>query len=73
VGALNTPDFNFTTHPAVSVPLGRDDAGVPFGLQIVAPRCKDGLALGLAAAWERIRPWPAVANGYDEFATGLLS
>ena len=65
--AVNTADFNFTGHPAVSVPLGRDDAGVPFGLQIVAPRCRDGLALGFAKAWERLRPWSPVAPGYQEF------
>ena len=62
--ALNTPDLNFTCHPAVSVPLGLDDAGVPFGLQVVAPRFADGLALGLAAALEAERPWPTVAPGF---------
>ena len=65
--AVNTPDLNFTGHPAVSVPLGRDSAGVPFGLQIVAPRFSDGLALGLAAVLERERPWPLVAEGYTPF------
>ena len=65
--ALNTPDFNFTGHPAISVPLGHDDVGVPFGLQIVAPRCRDGLAFGVAQRWERIHPWPEVAPGYQPF------
>ncbi|MBK9178539.1 MAG: amidase [Acidimicrobiales bacterium] len=65
--AVNTNDLNFTGHPAVSVPLGRDADGVPFGLQIVAPRFADGLALGLAQAWERRRPWPEVAPGYEPF------
>jgi Asp-tRNA(Asn)/Glu-tRNA(Gln) amidotransferase A subunit family amidase len=65
--AVNTPDLNFTGHPAVSVPLGRDAAGVPFGLQIVAPRFSDGLALGLAEVLERERPWPLVAEGYSPF------
>ena len=68
--ALNTPDLNFTGHPAVSVPLGRDAAGVPFGLQIVAPRFSDGLALGLAEVLERERPWPVVAEGYLPFWEG---
>ncbi len=36
--AVNTTDLNFTGHPAVNVPLGHDQYGVPFGLQIVAPR-----------------------------------
>jgi Asp-tRNA(Asn)/Glu-tRNA(Gln) amidotransferase A subunit family amidase len=65
--ALNTPDINFTGHPAVSVPLGHDDAGVPFGLQVVAPRFADGLALGLAEVLERERPWPTVAPGYEPY------
>jgi len=65
--ALNTPDFNFTGHPALSAPLGTDPAGVPFGLQIVAPRCRDGLAFAVARAWERISPWTRTAPGYSEF------
>jgi Asp-tRNA(Asn)/Glu-tRNA(Gln) amidotransferase A subunit family amidase len=65
--AVNTNDFNLTGHPAVSVPIGRDDAGVPFGMQVVAPRWRDGLALGTAAALETARPWPLVADGYEPF------
>jgi Asp-tRNA(Asn)/Glu-tRNA(Gln) amidotransferase A subunit family amidase len=65
--AINTVDLNFTGHPAVSVPLGYDEFGVPFGLQIVAPRFTEGLALGLAAAMERLRPWPTVAPGYEPY------
>jgi len=68
--ALNTADFNFTGHPAVNVPLGRDDLGVPFGLQIVAPRCREALAFGVAHVWERLNPWPPVATGYHPFEIG---
>ncbi len=39
-------------HPAVSIPLGLDRAGMPFGLQIVGPRGGDALVLGAAAAIE---------------------
>jgi Asp-tRNA(Asn)/Glu-tRNA(Gln) amidotransferase A subunit family amidase len=39
-------------HPALSLPLGRDDAGLPFGLQIVGPRGGDAIVLGVAAALE---------------------
>ena len=38
-----------------------------MGLQIVAPRFRDDLALGLAAALEEARPWPQVAPGYEPF------
>jgi len=63
--AVNTNDFNFTGHPAVNVPIGRDEAGVPFGMQVVAPRWRDGLALGVASALEEARPWPLAADGYE--------
>jgi len=39
-------------HPALSLPLGRDRAGMPFGLQIVGPRGGDALVLSVAAALE---------------------
>ncbi len=39
-------------HPALSLPLGVDEAGLPFGLQIVGPRGGDALVLGVAAAIE---------------------
>lgn len=40
-------------HPALCLPVGRDAAGLPFGLQIVGPRGGDALVLGVAAALER--------------------
>lgn len=39
-------------HPALSLPVGRDEAGLPFGLQIVGPRGGDAIVLGVAAALE---------------------
>lgn len=65
---LNTPDNNFTGHPAVSVPMGLDNHGVPTGFQIVAPRFDDGLALGLAETIEQVQPWPLCAPGYERFS-----
>jgi Asp-tRNA(Asn)/Glu-tRNA(Gln) amidotransferase A subunit family amidase len=38
--------------PAVCLPCGRDEAGMPFGVQIVGPRGGDGLVLGVALALE---------------------
>jgi Asp-tRNA(Asn)/Glu-tRNA(Gln) amidotransferase A subunit family amidase len=69
--ATNTPELNATGHPAVSVPMGLDDAGVPMGLQVVAPRCRDALALGLAEVLERVQPWPLHAPGYQAFDADL--
>ncbi|MDO9503325.1 amidase [Falsiroseomonas sp.] len=39
-------------HPAISLPLGVDEAGMPFGLQIVGPRGGDALVMAVAAAIE---------------------
>jgi Asp-tRNA(Asn)/Glu-tRNA(Gln) amidotransferase A subunit family amidase len=39
-------------HPAVSLPVGVDRSGMPFGLQIVGPRGGDAFVLGVAAALE---------------------
>jgi aspartyl-tRNA(Asn)/glutamyl-tRNA(Gln) amidotransferase subunit A len=58
--AAFTHPFNFTGHPAVSVPAGFVD-GLPVGLQIVARRHDDALALAAGFALERARPWPALA------------
>ena len=39
-------------HPAISLPMGLDGLGMPFGLQIVGPRGGDALVLRVAAAIE---------------------
>jgi aspartyl-tRNA(Asn)/glutamyl-tRNA(Gln) amidotransferase subunit A len=48
--------FNLTGDPAVSVPCGLGDDGLPAGLQIAGPRGADARVLGLAAQVERLRP-----------------
>lgn len=65
--ATNTPEINASGHPAVSVPMGFDEHGVPTGLQVIAPRFGDGLALGVAQVLERTRPWALVATGFETF------
>ena len=65
--AYVTQAQNMTGQPAVSVPAGRSSDGVPFGLQITGPRFRDDLVLDAAAAWERHKPWPLVADGYTPF------
>ena len=53
-----TAQFNFTPAcPALSVPAGMTDGGLPVGLQIVARRHQDDLALRIGAALEDARPW----------------
>ncbi len=59
-----------TGHPALSLPVGLDHAGMPFGLQIVGPRGGDALVLSVAAELERLlagdprtaRPVPDLAR-----------
>jgi aspartyl-tRNA(Asn)/glutamyl-tRNA(Gln) amidotransferase subunit A len=55
-GSFTIP-FNLSWHPAASVRAGFSQAGLPVGLQIVAPRHRDELALQAARAFERARPW----------------
>jgi len=57
-------------HPCVSLPVGVDRNGMPFGLQIVGPRGGDAYVLGVAAALEALlagdtrtaRPVPDLAR-----------
>ncbi len=57
-------------HPAVSLPLGLDRHGMPFGLQIVGPRGGDAFVLSVAAELEAMlasdartaRPVPDLAR-----------
>jgi aspartyl-tRNA(Asn)/glutamyl-tRNA(Gln) amidotransferase subunit A len=58
--ALFTGPFNMSGHPVVVVPMGIVD-GAPTGVQIVARRHQDALALTAAAAFERAHPWPLLA------------
>jgi aspartyl-tRNA(Asn)/glutamyl-tRNA(Gln) amidotransferase subunit A len=52
-----TYPFNLSGHPAASVPAGLTPAGLPAGLQIVAPRHREDLLLQAARAYEKDRPW----------------
>ncbi len=54
---LPTYAFNFSNFPAISVPAGWTEDGLPVGLQIVGGWQKDALVLRAAAAFEQARPW----------------
>jgi aspartyl-tRNA(Asn)/glutamyl-tRNA(Gln) amidotransferase subunit A len=49
--------FNLTGQPAVSIPCGWTNKGLPLGLQLVGRRGADGLILRVAAALEAQAPW----------------
>ena len=53
-----TSQFNFTRPcPALSVPAGWSDEGMPVGLQIIARKDRDDVAMRIGAAVEAVRPW----------------
>ncbi len=54
--ALTWP-FNWTGHPAASVPAGLTDDGLPVGMQVVGRQYEDDAVLAASAAVERERPW----------------
>lgn len=55
--------------PAISVPMGFDDRGLPLGLQIAGPAFGDALVLRVADAYQRATDWhlrtPAVMTGTE--------
>ncbi len=57
-----TYPFNLTGHPGVSIPAGLTDAGLPAGLQLVAPRFREDLLLRVARRFEEASPWPTAAE-----------
>lgn len=57
VGWTQTYPFNFTGHPAASIPAGFTEGGLPVGLQIIGRRFEEASVLAASAAFERIRPW----------------
>jgi amidase len=55
---IMTTPWNLTGFPAMSVPAGLSDAGLPLAVQIVGPPGSERRLLGLAAQLEQLRPWP---------------
>lgn len=48
---------NLTGQPAISLPNGLGQDGLPVGLQIIGRRFDEETVFTAAAAWERIAPW----------------
>jgi aspartyl-tRNA(Asn)/glutamyl-tRNA(Gln) amidotransferase subunit A len=55
IEARRTGPYNLTGHPAVTVPCGSAEDGLPAGLQFAGPRMTDLRLLDVAAAYEEVR------------------
>jgi amidase len=49
--------FNATGNPAISLPLGMTDDGLPMGVQLVAPQGREDMLIRVAAQVEEAAPW----------------
>jgi len=52
-----TPVFNVTGQPAISLPLGMSDSGLPVGVQLVAAFGREDLLIQVASQLENAAPW----------------
>ena len=52
-----TRPFDYLGLPAVSVPAGKTDNGLPTGFQLVAPPLEEAILFRVARAYEKEKPW----------------
>ena len=52
-----TVPFNVTGQPAISLPLHRNSAGLPIGVQLVAAYGREDILFRLASQLEQAQPW----------------
>jgi amidase len=52
-----TASYNITGQPALSLPLHRNDSGLPIGVQLIGRPRDEVTLLALAGQLERARPW----------------
>lgn len=57
IGWCPTYLFNYTGHPAASIPAGMSDDGLPVGMQIIGRRYADIDVLAASGTFEQLRPW----------------
>ena len=55
-----TYPYNLTGMPAISLPCGFDERGLPVGLQIAGAPFDEATVLRVAAAYERVHRWHAM-------------
>ena len=52
-----TRPFNFSAHPACSVPCGLSADGLPLGMQVIGRPFDEVTVLRVADAWQRMTDW----------------
>jgi len=67
IGWCMTYLYNFTGHPAASIPAGLSSDGLPVCLQIAGRRFADATVIAASAAYEQERPW---MQTYQRVAVG---
>jgi amidase len=55
--AAFTALFNATGQPAISLPLGMSEEGLPIGVHLIAPLGREDVLLRVAAQLEQAHPW----------------
>ncbi|MEZ0076476.1 amidase [Planotetraspora sp. GP83] len=56
--------FNISGQPAISLPLGHSDSGLPIGVQIVARYGREDVLFRIAAQLEQAMPWKDRTPGF---------
>jgi amidase len=60
---VHMPLFNLTGQPAISLPLGLSESGLPIGVQLAARFGREDVLLRIASAFEEALPWRARQPG----------
>ncbi|GLZ38603.1 amidase family protein [Actinokineospora sp. NBRC 105648] len=51
------PTWNVLGYPVATLPVGRDDLGLPIGVQLIGPTNSERLLLSASGQYERAHPW----------------
>ena len=57
MAAMHTPAWNATGFPALSVPMGFDEDGLPCGLQIIGRPFADDVVLSIGHRYQQLTDW----------------